>query len=371
VNNHNFKAFFKQFGEVIDSVVMIDRGTNRHRGFGFVAFQDSSVAKTVLSKGNEGKPVPEGGWKRGQLDIFGRMCEVKVSEPKKNPYAGESGGNGQNVSSKSSCSSDTSAGIIPSDIQFQAGYQNTYDSQYGAWGDFVIAPLPPNADVYPPVVPGPVPAPSQLQGYSELNMCQVNPIRYYGNPYDGGMYETYPGAVYDQCVYNPYMYPYHGPVYAPPPQYYHLPPGGASEYGYCYSYTAVPQQDPVVPAGMTLPAEGNPQAAEGNPQAADPSIAQEGKEEKVEECYSYPAVPQQNPVVPAGMTLPAEGNPQAADPSIAQEGKEEKVEECYSYPAVPQQNPVVPAGMTLPAEGNPQAADPSFAQEGKEEKVEE
>jgi hypothetical protein len=275
VNNHNFKEFFERFGEVIDSVVMIDRATNRHRGFGFVTFQDPTVANTVLSKGNEGKPIPEGGWKQGQLAIFGKMCEVKASEPKKgDSNAEESGGNGLIVSSKSSCSSDTTAGMIPSNIQFQAGYQNTHDSQYGAWSGPAISPLPPNSAVHPPVVLGPVPAPSQLHGYNELNMGQVNPIHYYGNPYHGGMYETYPGA-FDQYVYNPYMYPYHGPIYAPPTQYYLLPPGGASEYGSYYSYPAMPQQYSVVPPGMTLPVE-------GNPQGAAPSFAQEGKEVKAE-----------------------------------------------------------------------------------------
>ena len=32
------RQFFEQFGEVIDSVVMIDRVTKRSRGFGFVTF---------------------------------------------------------------------------------------------------------------------------------------------------------------------------------------------------------------------------------------------------------------------------------------------------------------------------------------------
>ena len=144
----------------------------------------------------------------------------------------------------------------------------------GAWSGPAISPLPPNSAVYPPVVLGPVPAPSQLQGYNELNMGQVNPIHYYGNPYDGGIYETYPVA-YAQYVYNPYMHPSHGPIYAPQANYYPLPPEGASMYGSYYSYPTMPQQYPVVPGGMTLPAE-------GNPQAAAPSFAQEGKQEKAE-----------------------------------------------------------------------------------------
>lgn len=38
VNDEQFLCFFEQFGEVIDSVVMVDRSTKRSRGFGFVTF---------------------------------------------------------------------------------------------------------------------------------------------------------------------------------------------------------------------------------------------------------------------------------------------------------------------------------------------
>jgi RNA recognition motif-containing protein len=38
VSEAEFLQFFEQFGEVIDSVVMIDRVTKRSRGFGFVTF---------------------------------------------------------------------------------------------------------------------------------------------------------------------------------------------------------------------------------------------------------------------------------------------------------------------------------------------
>lgn len=33
-----FLEFFQQFGQVVDSVVMVDRLTKRSRGFGFVTF---------------------------------------------------------------------------------------------------------------------------------------------------------------------------------------------------------------------------------------------------------------------------------------------------------------------------------------------
>ena len=73
VSNENFREFFEQFGKVIDSVVMIDRETNRHRGFGFVSFEDAADAMKVLASGNGGKPVPPFGFRSGKIKIFGKV----------------------------------------------------------------------------------------------------------------------------------------------------------------------------------------------------------------------------------------------------------------------------------------------------------
>lgn len=43
-------AYFSQFGQVIDCVVMKNSGTNRSRGFGFVTFADPSNIESVLSR---------------------------------------------------------------------------------------------------------------------------------------------------------------------------------------------------------------------------------------------------------------------------------------------------------------------------------
>jgi RNA-binding protein Musashi len=40
VTEEEFRTFFEQFGEIVDSVVMFDRETHRSRGFGFVTYQD-------------------------------------------------------------------------------------------------------------------------------------------------------------------------------------------------------------------------------------------------------------------------------------------------------------------------------------------
>ena len=40
VTDQSFLQFFQQYGDVIDSVVLVDRKTKRPRGFGFVTFAD-------------------------------------------------------------------------------------------------------------------------------------------------------------------------------------------------------------------------------------------------------------------------------------------------------------------------------------------
>lgn len=73
VTELTFLKFFEQFGEVIDSVVMIDRTTKRSRGFGFVTFASENVAQSLLTT-NQGRS--------GMVTISGKICEVKASEPK-------------------------------------------------------------------------------------------------------------------------------------------------------------------------------------------------------------------------------------------------------------------------------------------------
>jgi len=35
------RAFFSQFGKVVDATVMVDRETGRSKGFGFITFEDT------------------------------------------------------------------------------------------------------------------------------------------------------------------------------------------------------------------------------------------------------------------------------------------------------------------------------------------
>lgn len=46
----SFADYFSKYGEIIDSVIMIDKHSGRPRGFGFVTFADPAVADKVLEE---------------------------------------------------------------------------------------------------------------------------------------------------------------------------------------------------------------------------------------------------------------------------------------------------------------------------------
>lgn len=60
---------FKKYGEIIDSVIMKDRGTGHPRGFGFVTYSDPSAIDAVLKDAHT---------------LDGRTVEIKRSIPREN-----------------------------------------------------------------------------------------------------------------------------------------------------------------------------------------------------------------------------------------------------------------------------------------------
>ena len=45
----SLREYFEDFGQVIDCALMVDRGTGKSRGFGFVTYKDPKCVEKVLS----------------------------------------------------------------------------------------------------------------------------------------------------------------------------------------------------------------------------------------------------------------------------------------------------------------------------------
>ena len=46
------RAFFGQYGKVVDCTVMVDRESGRSKGFGFVTFEDASTTDQLVGQPN-------------------------------------------------------------------------------------------------------------------------------------------------------------------------------------------------------------------------------------------------------------------------------------------------------------------------------
>lgn len=68
VTDAQLRATFEQFGNVLDAIIIVDRNTNRSRGFGFVKFDnpvDAGKAKTEM----DGK------------EFYGRTLRISFARP--------------------------------------------------------------------------------------------------------------------------------------------------------------------------------------------------------------------------------------------------------------------------------------------------
>lgn len=69
VDDTQLEELFAEFGTVASAKVIVDRETNRSKGFGFVEFEDDDAAKTAIEKMNN-------------ADVQGRSITVNEARPR-------------------------------------------------------------------------------------------------------------------------------------------------------------------------------------------------------------------------------------------------------------------------------------------------
>lgn len=79
VTDDQLEELFKQFGTVVSAKVIMDRYTNRSRGFGFVEMSSDEEAKAAI-EGMSGK------------DVEGRSITVNEARPQENRERSGGGG---------------------------------------------------------------------------------------------------------------------------------------------------------------------------------------------------------------------------------------------------------------------------------------
>lgn len=79
----SLKAFFEQIGEVVSARVVMDRDTNRSKGFGFVEFADEANNQKAVDQLN-GK------------ELDGRPINVSLARPKEDRPRRDFGGGDNN-----------------------------------------------------------------------------------------------------------------------------------------------------------------------------------------------------------------------------------------------------------------------------------
>jgi len=110
VTEADFREYFAKFGEITDAVVMVDKETDRSRGFGFVTFTTEQAVKDVL---------------RGNHELKGKFVEIKQAEPRESRQFGSGSGRGR---------SDRGGRGGRGSFGRGGGYGQDYSSAYGSYG---------------------------------------------------------------------------------------------------------------------------------------------------------------------------------------------------------------------------------------------
>ncbi len=68
INSESLRELFSSYGEITDAVVIMDRETQRSKGFGFVTFKNAEDAKSALEMNSK--------------EVDGRTLVVNVARPR-------------------------------------------------------------------------------------------------------------------------------------------------------------------------------------------------------------------------------------------------------------------------------------------------
>lgn len=68
INNDSLKELFAQYGEVTEAVVIMDRETNKSKGFGFVTFANQESAQKAMEMSGK--------------EVDGRTIVVNIAKPR-------------------------------------------------------------------------------------------------------------------------------------------------------------------------------------------------------------------------------------------------------------------------------------------------
>jgi cold-inducible RNA-binding protein len=79
--NDSLEALFAQYGKVTSAQVIVDRGSNQSKGFGFVEMEDQAAAQAAINALN-GK------------EFEGRTIVVNVARPREDRPQNNGGGHG-------------------------------------------------------------------------------------------------------------------------------------------------------------------------------------------------------------------------------------------------------------------------------------
>jgi RNA recognition motif-containing protein len=85
VQDDDLRGFFQEYGEVASAKVIMDKYTNRSKGFGFVEMPDDTAAQKAIAELDGGM-------------VEGRAIKVMVAKPKEERSGGNNGGGGRKPS---------------------------------------------------------------------------------------------------------------------------------------------------------------------------------------------------------------------------------------------------------------------------------